>query len=384
MPRCAGAAAPTRFHRVRRTPGPSARAPMAQSASAPRPGRTPARRFRPCRRLRPGSCRRSSRPNPSTAGHANRIAGRGESRARNARRGSRPARTRSAARNSTARHPSGDGSRGTGTPRRERRRHRWSRRSGRSPAAATDSRRSSAFARLCPKADATSAAHRLRGTGATPRATDARAPVAARRGPGPSRPATGRESRTRRSTGRTPCGPTGATQSPGRSASRWSARSAPDPGFAPGPRRASCASIDAPLRGRCVRRRPRASGGPARALHRRSCRRRAGRRSRALPPAPTRPRRAVLRRDPAPRQRGPTAASERAPPVPPACRPGRRSRCDRHRPDGSDRRRRRMRCGRRSRCCTNCGRRARRFARRSRSPRASAVFGRSSPSTQSR
>ena len=44
--------------------------------AAPRTGRIPARRFRPCRGCPPGSCRRSNRPNPSAASRAPRTAGR--------------------------------------------------------------------------------------------------------------------------------------------------------------------------------------------------------------------------------------------------------------------------------------------------------------------
>ena len=71
------------------------------------------------------------------------------------------------------------------------------RHSGRSAGAATGNRRKSVSARHARPADATSAARLLRGIDVPRRGADARGATAAGHAPGPSRPATGRGSRTR-------------------------------------------------------------------------------------------------------------------------------------------------------------------------------------------
>ena len=83
--RCSGAAEPPPPGSARRRTRRRARGRPRRTARARRTGRSPARRFRPCRVRPPGSCRRSSRRSPSAAGRARRTGDPAGWRARNAR-----------------------------------------------------------------------------------------------------------------------------------------------------------------------------------------------------------------------------------------------------------------------------------------------------------
>jgi hypothetical protein len=110
-----------------------------------------------------------------------------------------------------------------GRSRRAPRCRRWPGRSGRSPAAARDSRPSSGCARRDRRADATSAGRRPRGTGGLAQRSRCSRTRAGSAWTSAMCPATDRGSRRRRRTGSSRCAPRGGRPGSGRAASRWRA-----------------------------------------------------------------------------------------------------------------------------------------------------------------